>query len=108
MMRHLLTIFIIGDGDGDDVAGANHGTAPVVTQRRPKMHLELFFGLKNRVVIDVNCTVFDLRNKMTKHVSGQTSDNKKIQTDTNRHKQTCITLTLWTEVHLFSFEESDA
>lgn len=39
--------------------------------------------------------------QMTKHVSGQASDNK-------RYKQTRTTLTLWTKVHLFSFEESDA
>lgn len=76
-MRRLLTIFIIGDGDGDNVARAHHGTAPVVTLRCPKMHLELFFGLKNRVIIDVNCTVFDLRNKHTKHLNGQVSEKKR-------------------------------
>lgn len=59
-MSHPLTIFIIGDGDGDNVADPNHGAAPVVPQRCPKMHLELFFGLKNGVVVDVNRAVFHL------------------------------------------------
>lgn len=59
-MSHLLTIFIIGDGDGDNVADPHHGAAPVVPQRRPKMHLELLFGLKNGVVVDVNGAVFHL------------------------------------------------
>ncbi len=62
-MRHLLTIFIIGDGDGDNVASAHHGTTPVVTQRCPKMHLELLFRLKNGVIIDVNCAVLYLEGK---------------------------------------------
>lgn len=62
-LKHLLTIFIIGDGDGNNVASAHHGTTPVVTQWRPKMHLELLFRLKNGVIIDVNCAVFDLRSK---------------------------------------------
>lgn len=59
-MGCLLTIFIIGDGNGDNITNAHHGTTPVVTQRCPKMHLELLFGLKDRVIIDMNCAVFDL------------------------------------------------
>lgn len=82
-MRRLLTIFIIGDGDGDDVAGAHHGTTPVVTQRRPKMHLELLLGLENRVVIDVNCAVFHLRDKQK-----QTKDSNAQVTEKNRNKPT--------------------
>lgn len=58
-----ITIFIVGDGDGNNVAGAHHCTTPVVTQRCPKMHLELFFRLKNGVVVDVNCAVLDLRKR---------------------------------------------
>lgn len=55
-----ITIFIVGDGDGDNVTRSDHRTAPVVTQGCPKMHLELLFGLKDRVVVDVHCAVFDL------------------------------------------------
>lgn len=66
-MRHLLTIFIVGDGDSDNVASAHHGPTPVVTQRCPKMHLELLFRLKNGVIIDVNCAVFHLGDKKTKY-----------------------------------------
>lgn len=58
-----ITIFIVGDGDGNNVAGAHHCTTPVVTQRCPKMHLELLFRFKNRVIVDVNCAVLDLRKR---------------------------------------------
>lgn len=77
-MRRLLTIFIIGDGDGDNVAGAHHGTTPVVTQRCPKMHLELLLWLKNRVIVDVNSAVFYLENKNTKNIlMGRFTDKKR-------------------------------
>lgn len=59
-----ITIFIVGDGDGNNVAGAHHCTTPVVTQWCPKMHLELLFRLKNGVVVDVNCAVLDLRKRI--------------------------------------------
>lgn len=55
-----ITIFIVGDGDGDNVTSSDHRAAPVVTQRCPKMHLELFFRLKDRIIFDVHCAVFDL------------------------------------------------
>lgn len=58
-----ITIFIVGDGDGNNVAGAHHCTTPVVTQWCPKMHLELLFRLKNGIVVDVNCAVPDLRKR---------------------------------------------
>ena len=54
------TIFIVCDGDGDDVAHAHHGAAPVVAQRRPKMHLELLLRLEHRVVVDVDRAVLHL------------------------------------------------
>lgn len=55
-----LTIFVVGDGDGDDVPLADHGAAPVVPGRRPQVNLELFFGLKHRVVVHVNRAVLHL------------------------------------------------
>lgn len=64
----LLTVFIVGDGDGDDVTGSHHGAAPMVPERRPKMHLELLLGLKHRVVVDVNCAVF--------HLGGETTEKR--------------------------------
>ena len=56
----MFTIFIIGDGDGDDVVHPHHGAAPVVALRRPKMHLELLVRLKDRVVVDVDGAVLHL------------------------------------------------
>lgn len=55
-----ITIFIVGDGDGDNVTSSDHRTAPVVPQGCPKMHLELLFRLKDRIIFDVHCAVFDL------------------------------------------------
>lgn len=65
VMELLLTVFIIGDGDGDNITGSHHGAAPVVTQWRPKMHLELLLRLENRIVIDVNGAVLHLGHKHT-------------------------------------------
>ena len=62
----LLTVFIVGDGDGDDVPNAHHCTAPVVTKRCPKMHLEFLLRFKNRVVVDVNCAVLHLEKRSKK------------------------------------------
>lgn len=59
----LLTILVVGDGDGDDVVGAHHGAAPVVSQRRAEVHLELLLRLEHGVVVDVNAAVLHLRNK---------------------------------------------
>lgn len=92
----LLTIFIICDDDCDNVPGTHHGTAPVVTQRCPKMHLELFFRLKNRVIVDDNRTVFDLRNNKTFARVGLVL--KKLQAD----------MWIQSNFYLLSFKESDA
>lgn len=98
----LLTIFVIGDGDGDDVTSSDHGATPVVTKWRTKMHLELLLRLKNRVIVDMNCAVFHLEYQ-------QTGKSKSPDGSTQRSKLGIFNLSRFgSKFHLLSFKESDA
>lgn len=90
----LLTVFIISDGDGDDVVSSHHGSAPVVAQRRAEMHLEFLLGLINGVVVDMDRAVFHLENHGNK---SETLNRHRLPSSGCR----------WA-CHLLSFEESDA
>lgn len=57
------TVFVIGDGDSDDVIHTDHGSAPVVTLWGPQVHLKLLLRLKHRVVVNVHRAVFHLQDK---------------------------------------------
>lgn len=59
-IRVIITIFVIGYGDGGHVILSDSGSTPMVSKRMAEVDPELFLGLEHGVIMDRDSTVLHL------------------------------------------------